>query len=293
MFPVLCNIVKLYDMTTPRQQKKILIIDETNYTRLTLEYTLTSVGYKVTTAPGIDEAMQRISADLPDLILLSLRASDSGRMPTLRTMKDYFRLRLDIAQGAEPPIVALSASRDMRENQEVESLGISKILFKPINMQDLFDSITSAIANGKKVTSQRRKKLIVLDGEARSQQFLESILTHEMYDIETADSEAEFLARLKHRKFDLSIIDLVSLEGEVVALRSIREVADEMHIVTIACSADAISQDDLEQLGIKVHFVKPLNIDAFRTQVDKLLEEQMEEAPAEAGSESTPKEQDE
>ena len=290
---VLYNLAKLCDMTTPRQQKKILIIDEINYTRLTLEYTLTSVGYKVTTAPSTDEAMQCISADLPDIILLSLRASDSGRVSTLRTLKDYFRFRLDIAQGAEPPIIALSVSRDTRENHEVESLGISKILFEPINIQDLFDSITSAIANRKKVTLQRRKKFIVLDGEARSQQFLESILTHEMYDIETADSEAELLARLKHRKFDLSIIDLVSLEGDITeTLRSIKEMAEEMHIVTVACSADWISQDDLEKLGIQVHFVKPLNIDAFRTQVDKLLEGKMEETTVETGSESTPTEQD-
>lgn len=267
-------------MITSRQQK-ILIIDEINYTRLVLDYALTAAGYKADTAQNSNEAMQHISAELPDLILLSFRVTDSSGVSgvsTLRALKDYFRLRLDIAQEAEPPIIVLSASRDTKQTHEVQSLGVSKVLLKPINMHELLDSVETTIVNKKNVVPQARKKILIFDGSVRSQQFLESVLVREMYDIETTDSETELLARIKDRKFDLSIIDLPSLEGDATEiLQSIREMAEEMPIITVATSADQISQDRLKQLGMQMHFVKPLNVDVFRTEVDTLLGAQMEE----------------
>jgi len=254
------------------RQNKLLIIDEINYTRLVLDLALANAGYKVVTARNSGEAMQHISAELPDLILLSLRATDASGVSTRRVLKDYFRLRLDIAQGAEPPIIILSAFRDTKQTREVESLGASKIIFKPINMQDLLDAVESAIANKKKVVPRTRKKIMIFDGETRSQQFLISFLTHEMYDIEAADSEAEMLARLKHRKFDLCIIDLASLDSDISeVLERIKEIAEEMPMITVATSADRISQDKLKKLGMQMHFIKPLNVDVFRTEVDTLL----------------------
>jgi len=253
----------------PRQHK-ILIIDEVNYTRLVLDLNLANAGYKVATARNSGETMQRISAELPDIILLSLRASDTSGVSTRRVLKDYFRLRMDIAQGAEPPIIVLSPFRDTKQIREVQGMGASKIIFKPINMQELLESIESIITNKKKVIPQTRKKIIILDNESRSRQFLESILVHEMYDIEAAESETELLERIKHRKFDLAIIDLASIDSETAKVMGrIKEIAEEMPIITIATSADG--EDELEQLGMQIRFVKPLNVGVFRTQVDTLM----------------------
>jgi CheY-like chemotaxis protein len=259
------------EMTVSRQSK-LLIIDEINYTRLALDLVLSSFGYKVATAHNSGEAMQSICTELPDLILLSLRASDATGVSTRKALKDYFRLRLDIAQGAEPPIIILSAFRDTKQIREIETLGVSKVLFKPINIQELLDGVESVIANKKKVMPRSRKKIMIFDSETRSQQFIESFLVHDVYDIEAADSEGELLARLKHRKFDLCIIDLVSLEsGAVDVLQRIKAIAEDIPIITIANSADWISQDELKQLGMQMHFIKPLNVDVFRTEVDTLL----------------------
>ncbi len=258
------------------RRHKILIIDEIAYMRLMLEYALTSSGYKVATARNSSEAMQHISTELPDLILLSLRTADVSGGPILMALKDYFRLRLDIAQGAEPPIIVLSALRDPKQNREMQSLGVSMIIPKPINMQELLESVKLTITNRKQVVLQARRKIAIFDTETRSQQFLESILIHETYDIEAADSEAEFLARIKNRKFDLSIIDLASIESDIVGtLESVREMAERMPIVTIATAVDRIPEDKLKEIGIQAHFVKPLNVSAFRSEVDSLLDSQV------------------
>jgi len=276
-----------------QRQQKILVIDEANYTRLILDQILTGSGYKVVVTQDNGEAMQYISSELPDVILLSLRPNDTTGVSTLRVLKDYFRLRLDIAQGAEPVIIILSNLKDTRQNREIQSVGVANVLFKPLSMQELLDTLKEVMENKKQVIVRERQKIMLFDSETRSQQFLQSILAYDTYDIESSDSEAEFLARIKHRRFDLSVIDLASLEdGVIETLKTIKGIAEEMPIVTIATSADRVSHDDLKEIGVQVHFIKPLNIDVFRTEVDALLrarpeetvEQEDQEPPAESDS---------
>lgn len=278
-----------------QRQQKVLVIDEANYTRLILDQILTGSGYKVVVTQDNGEAMQYIASELPDIILLSLRADDAMGMSTLRVLKDYFRLRLDIAQGAEPAIIILSNLKDTRQNREIQYVGVANVLFKPLSIHELLDTLKEVIDNKKQIVVHERQKIMILDSETRSQQFLQSVLAHDTYDIDFSDSEAEFLARIKHRKFDLSIIDMASLESGVIeALKTIMEIAEEMPIVTIATSADRVSHDDLKEIGVQVHFIKPLNIDVFRTEVDALLraspepEETLEQEDQEPPAESEP-----
>jgi len=259
-------------MMTKSRPHKILVIDEINYTRLVLSQVLSSKGYKVGTAQNSGEAMQSVTTELPDVIVLSLRATDSA-VSALRNLKDYFRLRLDVAQGAEPAIIILSDLRETRQTREVTSLGISQSLVRPVNIQDLFSAVSSVISSNRTVSPEKRMNIIFLDSETRSQQFLESILTHELYDIEATNSEAEFMASIVSKDYDLSIMDLSSFENEMPELlKNIGKVAEEMPVITIAASADQISQDELKELGIHVHFTKPLHTDLFRAEVDALLQ---------------------
>ena len=276
-------------MIKPRPQK-LLIIDEINYMRLMLSQTLSNDGYKVVTAQNSGEAMQHIATELPNVILLSLRSSDTGAVSALKALKDYFRLRLDVAQGAEPAIIVLSDLKDARQIREVQTLGISQNLSKPVNIQELRDAIKTAITSTNSALPEKRMKIMLFDSDMRSQQFLESVLAHEIYDIEGAESEAELLARIKHRDYDLSIMDLTSFEREIPeVLRNIKEITERMPVITVATSADQISQDELEKLGVQVHFVKPLNIDVFRTEVDALLQagSESQEEPVEQTEESS------
>lgn len=268
-------------MTKTSRQQKLLIIDQINYPQLVLKHTLACAGYKVATARDSAEAIRHISAELPDLVLLSLRADDSHGISTLRALKDYFKLRLDLAQGADPPVIILSALRDSERMREIQRLGVSGVLFKPINAQELLDSITSSISGEKGDTLQKR--IVILDVEDRSQQFLKSILTDERYDIQTIGSKEGLMELLGKEKFDLCIMDLLPVaDGVSETLQSIRGIDEKIVIITIGAS----SQDDLAQVGAQKHFTKPLNIHGFREEVDKLLmlqkkEEQTEQEKAE------------
>ncbi len=258
-------------MTVTSRQQKLLIIDRINYPQLVLKHTLVCAGYKVATARDSAEAIRHISAELPDLVLLSLRTDDSHGISTLRALKDYFKLRLDLAQGADPPVIILSALKDSERMREIQRLGVSGILSKPINAQELLDSIRSSISGEKGDMPQKR--IVILDVEDRSQQFLKSILTDERYDIETIGSKEELMDLLGKEKVDLCIMDLLPLgDGVSETLQKIREIDEKIVIVTIGASS---------QEGEQKHFTKPLNIHEFREEVDKLLMLQKEEEQTE------------
>jgi DNA-binding response OmpR family regulator len=256
------------------RQSKVLIIDEISYTRMGIDYALTNYGYKITSTRNNEEAIQNITTERPDVILLSIRSNDTNGLSTLKSLKEYFRLRLDIAQGAEPPIIALSASRNTKQVRELQYLGASIVLFKPINIQELPGIISSVISKGHKPASQERKKILIFDGELRSNQFIESVLAHEVYDFEKCESEAEATAKLRNRKFDLAILDVSSFESEITeVLEQIRGIIPEMPIITISAFDGQISTEDFEKLNIQKHFSKPINVTELQVNVDELMGE--------------------
>ena len=257
-------------MENPRPQK-LLIIDEINYTRLVLNQALTNNGYKVNTAQNSSEAMQHIAAELPNAIIISLRSTDSG-ISTLRNLKDYFRLRLDVAQGAEPPIIAINHLKDARQLREVQTMGIFQSISTPVNIQELFNSVIAVSNSDRVINTEKQKKIILLDGEVRSQKFLKSVLAYDLYEIDAAESEHEFLAKIGNRKYNLAVIDLTSIESEISEmLKNMAEITEEMPAMTIATSGDQISQDELKQFGVNIHFIKPIDVKVFRNAVDELL----------------------
>jgi len=254
------------------RQRKVLLIDEISYTRLGIDYALTNYGYKVNTARNEEEAMQSITSELPDVIILSLRYNDTNGINILKNMKEYFRLRLDIANKAEPPIIVMIASRNSKQAREIQYLGASLVLFKPINIQELPNIISSVIAKEHKPTHQERKKILIFDSETRSHQFIESVLACESYDFITSESEGETLAKMKKRSFDMAILDLSSFESDVLeALKAIREIAPEMPIITISAFGGQISEKEFENLKIVKHFTKPIDVVDFQNTVDELM----------------------
>ncbi len=260
------------------RQPKVLVIDSMNYTRLGMDYALTNAGYKVTTAYNSQSTMKAIQSELPDAILLSLRANDNDGIDILKELKEYFRLRLDIASGAEPPIIILSAFRNSRQVLDLQYLGATIVLFKPINIQDLPEIIDSVIANKHNSVFQEKRKILIYDAEQRSRSFLQSVLAHETYDFEMSESEAETMAKIKNKRFDLIILDLSSFDSDPIdSLRKIKEMIDKVPIITTSAFGGQISEDQFAELGVFAHFTKPIDISELQSTVDRLMEIKAEE----------------
>ncbi|MBD3182018.1 response regulator, partial [Candidatus Poribacteria bacterium] len=164
---------------------------------------------------------------------------------------------------------------------------------KPINMQGLLETVKEIISNRRKTVLQTRKRIAILDDEARSQQFLQSILVHDMYDIETFISEKELLKRHRHKVFDLYIIDLPSAGkkfGDII--QNIKELSANAVFLTITPDDYEVSQEDMDKQDIHAHYTKPIDINNFRTNIDSLLEKSNKDEQIETEQEEAREDQE-
>src|SRR5712691_9496860 len=102
-----------------------------------LEAILTSHGYQVTSAASGPEALERVTADLPDLVLLDIQ------MPGMDGYEVCRRLRSDSATRFLPVVMVTSSDTEVRVNAiEAEA---DDFITKPFDQQELLARVRSLV----------------------------------------------------------------------------------------------------------------------------------------------------
>jgi len=117
----------------------VLIADDDADIRLLLRLQLRALGHDVDDAAGGAEAMERIEARNPDVVLLDLRMPDVDGWEVLRRL----RAAPDLATI---PVVVVSAHADQADRAELRSLGATSILRKPVALERLNAALDEALA---------------------------------------------------------------------------------------------------------------------------------------------------
>jgi adenylate cyclase len=117
---------------------KILVVDDTPNNVKLLADVLAVKGYTVATAASGEEALGKITADPPDLVLLDVM------MPGLSGYDVCRRIRAE-AQTALLPVVLVTALDPERERIKGIEAGADDFLSKPINQGELFARVRSLL----------------------------------------------------------------------------------------------------------------------------------------------------
>lgn len=117
---------------------RILIADDDELVRETLTFLLDEHGYRVTAVANGREALERIAAVHPDLIILDFL------MPGINGLQVYRCLRCDPAVR-DIPVIFLSGQVSIR--QEIRKMQEARILFieKPCGAVELFEHVDGII----------------------------------------------------------------------------------------------------------------------------------------------------
>lgn len=113
----------------------ILIVDDEHITVELISTALSLHGHQPLTAHSGRQALDMITESAPDLVLLDLM------MPGLDGYQTLERLR-QIPNGAQVPVVMVTASEDEELEDRVRAVGGNGVLRKPINM----DRILAVVA---------------------------------------------------------------------------------------------------------------------------------------------------
>jgi two-component system alkaline phosphatase synthesis response regulator PhoP/two-component system response regulator VicR len=114
--------------------KKILAVDDERHIVRLIQVNLERAGYKVSTAFDGREALQKIEADKPDLVVLDVM------MPYMDGLETLKRIRANPATRALPVIMLTAKAQDQDVFQGY-SHGVDIYLTKPFNPIELLTFI--------------------------------------------------------------------------------------------------------------------------------------------------------
>jgi two-component system, OmpR family, KDP operon response regulator KdpE len=118
-------------MTNP----KILVVDDEPQIRRVMRTTLVERGYIVSDAKSGEEALEKIRAERPDLILLDMNMPGMGGLAACR----------EIRSSMDVPIVILSVRGSEKDKVEALDAGADDYVTKPFSMPELLARIRASL----------------------------------------------------------------------------------------------------------------------------------------------------
>ena len=118
--------------------KKILCIDDSNTALVLLDFALKEAGFDVILAFAVEEAIQKLQDQKPDLIILDLS------MPIISGYEFLeMREKLEIENV---PIIVISAYDSQESINKVHKLGAVDFISKPIKIETIVRKIKDQLA---------------------------------------------------------------------------------------------------------------------------------------------------
>ena len=118
--------------------KKVLIADDEQNIVISLEFLMKREGYEVLLANDGDEAIQRIRADQPDLVLLDVM------MPKKSGFEVCQEVKADPALAAVRILMLTAKGRDTEVAKGL-ALGADAYMTKPFSTRELEDKVRSLL----------------------------------------------------------------------------------------------------------------------------------------------------
>ena len=215
-------------MATPA---RILVVDDTPQNVKLLTDLLTVKGYAVVTAASGAEALVRIEADRPDLVLLDVV------MPGMSGYEVCQRIRADKANGIMP-VVMVTALDPASERIKGLDAGADDFLTKPINLPELLARVRSLL----------RIKQLYDTVETQSAELAELNRTLEQRVTEQV-GQLERLSKLK-RFFSPQLAELIVSGGADDPLRTHRRDVTVVFLDLRGYTAFAETAEPEEVMGV-------------------------------------------
>lgn len=117
---------------------KILVVDDAKNILLVLRMSLEKAGYEVVTAMDGISALEKAQEMDPDLILLDILIPKMNGFLVFEALKDE-------PITAETPVIFISAKAEEEDLEKARKLGAADFLIKPINQDQLLDTVEKYI----------------------------------------------------------------------------------------------------------------------------------------------------
>jgi signal transduction histidine kinase len=187
-------------MEAETQRPKILVVDDTAENRALAQATLEDEDYQVVQASSGEEALALFERERPDCVLLDVR------MPGMDGLTVCQRIRA-MENGAETPVVFLTALRDVDTFDQALKAGGDDFLTKPVRPTELLVRVQAALKLRRMSTELREHYDLVRhqrDDLMRLQLQKERLTAFVVHDLKNPVNAMDLHAQLLLRESNLA-----------------------------------------------------------------------------------------
>lgn len=210
----------------------ILIVDDEEAIRSLLRQELSEAGYLVEEAANGREALERVRANKPDLIILDIM------MPEINGFDVAAILKND-PQTMDIPIIVLSIVQDKARGYRI---GVDRYLTKPIDTTLLFSEVGHLLEQGKS-----KKKVMVVDEDSVTVNTLADVLAAKGYQVVESDGK-ELVEKAIATQPDIIILNSV-LNARDGAVQSLRFEKGLENVLFLIYQNTPVANTELENKG--------------------------------------------
>jgi len=126
------------DLSTPMEQKKILIADDNENIREALTYLLEDEGYKLWLAKDGADTLRKVNEVHPDILFLDIMMPEINGYDVCRTIKSDPNLK-------KTYIIMLTAKGQVGEQERGKAVGADEYIVKPFSPMEILTKIKSIL----------------------------------------------------------------------------------------------------------------------------------------------------
>jgi CheY-like chemotaxis protein len=231
---------------------RIMVVDDDQNIRLVLKYRLEKEGYHVLLAGDGMDALEKVKAEQPDLIILDLT------MPRMDGFGFLEEIRGNGSETSTIPVIVLTAYGFESNRARSLELDAAEFMTKPFSPRQLVSEVWN-------ILGAKKKKVLVIDDEASTRDLLAGLLEAEGCVVDTAEDGPGGVEKALAGDYDLIFMDsrMPGCGADEATERIIAEKLRQRIVITTAGPGDE-SVDRALECGALAWVSKPFAIEDVR-----------------------------
>lgn len=238
-----------------KDKLKIMVVDDDRRMVKTICDILKVKGYAPQEAFSGEEAVEKVTADCPDCVLMDLKMPGIDGVEALHLIK---------VVAPDLPVVLMSAFATAEQEAEAKRQGAYAVLTKPIDLQLLLSFLSLL---------RKEESILVVDDDPDFCRTMRDILQNKGYKVETEMEAANVLDRMESDYKLAVLLDLkLGTADGIDVLAEIRARYPSKPVVLVTGYGEAMAANIArgEKIGAYTSLYKPFQVEKLITIIEEI-----------------------